>query len=34
MKTFAAYYLMPEKEFKITNTGEDQVLIYLANCDI
>lgn len=34
VEQYNAYYLMPDKEFKLTNTGDKPLLMFIANCDI
>ncbi|CDW80401.1 mannose-6-phosphate isomerase [Stylonychia lemnae] len=34
VEEFNAYYILPQIEFTITNETDDELLIFLANCDI
>jgi mannose-6-phosphate isomerase len=34
LDTYCAYYLLPEREFRIISSGSEPLTVYLANCDI
>jgi hypothetical protein len=34
MERDCAYYLMPEQEIDITNPHEEELIVFIANCDI
>lgn len=34
LETYCAYYIRPEEEFVITNEKEEELIVFIANCDI